>query len=65
MKLKKLLRQDETLTKGLDARRNETLWHKTNEDADYLTHEGEGNRWKQSGIRDDRGRASDLKQQGS
>ena len=30
----------------------ETLWHKTNEDANYLTHEGEGNRWKQSGIRD-------------
>ena len=29
----------------------ETHWHKTNED--YLTHEGEGNRWKQSGIRDD------------
>ena len=23
------------------------------QDADYLTHEGEGNRWKQSGIRDD------------
>ena len=30
-----------------------THWHKTNQDADYLTHEGEGNRWKQSGIRDD------------
>ena len=30
-----------------------TQWHKTNEDADYLTHEGERNRWKQSGISDD------------
>ena len=41
------------VTKGWGARRNETHWHKTNKDTDYLTHEGEGNRWKQSGIRDD------------
>ena len=39
------------VTKGWGACRNETLWHKTNEGTDYLTHEGEENRWKQSGIR--------------
>ena len=39
-------KKDETVTKGWGAQRNETLWHKTNEDTDYLTHEGEGNRWK-------------------
>ena len=49
----KILTQDETVAKGWGARRNETLWHKTNENADYLTHKGEGDRWKQSGIRDD------------
>ena len=44
--------QDKTVMKGWGACRNETHWHKTNEDTDYLTHEGDWNRWKQ-GIRDD------------
>ena len=41
------------MAKGWGARQNETLWHKTKRDVDYITYEGEGNRWKQSGIRDD------------
>lgn len=45
--------QDKAVTKGWGAHRNETHWHKTNKHTDYLTHEGEGNRWKQSVIRDD------------
>ena len=31
-----------TVETGWGARQNETLWHKTREDADYKTHEGNG-----------------------